>query len=421
MQQVNDDMEDLYRRAAENYPLDTTGADWSKVQKALHQAGLPTHGQKDRRRYLLLLLLIPLGLLADKYLVSNTKEKGIAHQVTQNTISPSQSNNSIDKTGTTENSEQLNGPQEKQTNISGMHQHESPDVAHYLQGTTSLKTQLNNTISHFEKNIGANNEDSKQPFQEIAGNSIDQNKITSSRYPVNELNGNLHAHEISFSLGYAHTQTGLLLSSNSPANKTSQRDKRFYAGLFGGFDATTIKYQKVPQASYDYGIMLGYDINKRWSIEAGLSSVKKYYYSSGEYFNTAKLPVYPNTEINHIEGDCRMWELPVSVKYNFKRLSKSSFFGTAGVTSYFMRQEDYNYTYYYPLTGATSKQYYKTYTESSTHIISNLQFSAGYTRSLGKVDVRLEPYVKVPLKGVGIGSAPLTSAGIHIGITKNLF
>ena len=35
MQYVNDDMDDVFRKAAEGYPLDTTGADWNKVLAGL--------------------------------------------------------------------------------------------------------------------------------------------------------------------------------------------------------------------------------------------------------------------------------------------------------------------------------------------------------------------------------------------------
>jgi hypothetical protein len=35
MQYVNDDMDELFKRAAENYPLDTNSANWNKVLAAL--------------------------------------------------------------------------------------------------------------------------------------------------------------------------------------------------------------------------------------------------------------------------------------------------------------------------------------------------------------------------------------------------
>jgi hypothetical protein len=63
------DMDDLFKRAAENYPLRTDSADWDKVARALDEddtdsAMFPlysNHGNGSRRKYLLLLLLLPLA------------------------------------------------------------------------------------------------------------------------------------------------------------------------------------------------------------------------------------------------------------------------------------------------------------------------------------------------------------------------
>ena len=40
-------------------------------------------------------------------------------------------------------------------------------------------------------------------------------------------------------------------------------------------------------------------------------------------------------------------------------------------------------------------------------------------KKLGTVgDLRIEPYVKLPLNGLGLGSLPLRSTGIYLGITR---
>src|SRR5215207_9811271 len=69
MQYVNDDMDEQFRKAAENYPLDTSGADWNKVARELeasNSAGEPQR-KKNRGRFLWLLLLIPVGLAGMLY------------------------------------------------------------------------------------------------------------------------------------------------------------------------------------------------------------------------------------------------------------------------------------------------------------------------------------------------------------------
>src|SRR6478672_890921 len=66
MQYVNDDMDDLSRRAAENYPLDTKSADWDKMAAELE---IKPEKTKYRvfwdRRFLWLLLLLPLSFVCN--------------------------------------------------------------------------------------------------------------------------------------------------------------------------------------------------------------------------------------------------------------------------------------------------------------------------------------------------------------------
>ena len=70
MQYVNDDMDDIFRKAAEGYPLDTSGSDWNKVLSALQEAEevKPAAKKNNRRRYLWLLMLLPLGLVCNHFM-----------------------------------------------------------------------------------------------------------------------------------------------------------------------------------------------------------------------------------------------------------------------------------------------------------------------------------------------------------------
>src|SRR6476620_10411424 len=66
MQYVNDDMDDLFRRAAENYPLDTKSADWDKIAAELNlKPDKTNNGNTKDRRFLWLLLLLPLSFICN--------------------------------------------------------------------------------------------------------------------------------------------------------------------------------------------------------------------------------------------------------------------------------------------------------------------------------------------------------------------
>jgi hypothetical protein len=186
-------------------------------------------------------------------------------------------------------------------------------------------------------------------------------------------------------------------------------------------NVTTIKMQEVKEVGSDFGFIAGYKFSKGWSIEAGVLSSSKNYYSDGKYLNNPKIYLPPNTEITAVQGDCRMIELPIVLKYDFGFKKAHNWFATAGVSSFLMKQEDYAYDYYYTTSG-TTHTYSKTYENESKDWAAVLQISGGYMRSIPfGMNLRVEPFIQIPLKGAGYGNLPLTSAGLRLGITRVMF
>ncbi|RYY97719.1 MAG: PorT family protein, partial [Chitinophagaceae bacterium] len=187
----------------------------------------------------------------------------------------------------------------------------------------------------------------------------------------------------------------------------------------GGAAATTVKGQEVKRIGAEWGGLLGFRFGNRWSVEAGLFSTRKHYYSRGEYLSNPKVYRPADAEITRVEGDCRMLEIPLSVRYAFGR--QRQWFATAGVSSFLMKKEEYEYEYFYRSTGYTYV-YPWTYYNATRDWMSVLQLSAGYNVRLKRgFGVRVEPYVQLPLRPAGWGGLPLTSGGLRLGITKDLF
>ena len=116
-----------------------------------------------------------------------------------------------------------------------------------------------------------------------------------------------------------------------------------------------------------------------------------------------------------------MIEIPLVLKYDFGFKKAHNWFAAAGISSFLMKQEDYAYDYYYTTTG-TTHTYSKTYENESKDWAAVMQLSAGYMRSIPLgMNLRVEPFIQIPLKGAGYGNLPLTSAGLRLGITKTLF
>ena len=107
-------------------------------------------------------------------------------------------------------------------------------------------------------------------------------------------------------------------------------------------------------------------------------------------------------------------DLPINVRYNILAKKNYSIFASAGVSTYFMKTEDYGY-HYYDYTGRYGYKYKSTNTNDAYWFgVGNL--SAGYEQNFGAFSVQAEPYIKFALRGVGLGSLDLNSYGMNIGL-----
>jgi hypothetical protein len=85
-----------------------------------------------------------------------------------------------------------------------------------------------------------------------------------------------------------------------------------------------------------------------------------------------------------------------------------------------MRQEKYTYEYY-PYGG--NQGYSKDWQikNQNQHLFSIYNLSVGYGRQLSRgVLLGVEPFVKVPLAGVGAGKIKLASAGVFFALSYRL-
>lgn len=205
----------------------------------------------------------------------------------------------------------------------------------------------------------------------------------------------------------------------SPKAKTSY----FYAGILGAPDLSTVKMQAVKGVGNTIGVLLGYAFNPHWAIETGAYLDRKRYYTEGEYFNTEAVKLPANATLNSVDGTCYMWEIPLNIRYNFNPAGKTRWFAAAGFSTYLMSSEKYSYAYeaYGGGTSWAGDSYWHI-KKPSQYPFSIINVSGGFEQRLGKVgNLRIEPYLRIPLTGMGTGKLPIMSTGINIGITRQLW
>lgn len=209
-------------------------------------------------------------------------------------------------------------------------------------------------------------------------------------------------------------------SSPSPDKK---RSKKSFADNLGitfsaGPDVSFIQLNRPGNVTLAYGAGLSYSFAKRFTARAGFYFSKKIYSAEPDEYHMPGGVTYPY--LTGVDADCRVYEIPVSLSYNFIQKKKHSGFAGIGISSLLMKNEHYDYNYKTP-TGYTYK-YSKEVSNENQHNFSVLTLSGGYQYIFNKrVSLQAEPYVKLPLIGIGLGKIDLNSAGILFSLAVKPF
>lgn len=416
MQQVNDDMDELFRRAAEGYPLNTDGADWNAVGKKLSAqksvADNTTAKNKNYKYLLWLLLLLPLGLMYKNYISDNKDthsdtilKNSLNKNLTDEPLSKNIDSKSNDaKLFTVAPNKSLavinsSGIKRKDKVKLNSNSKENDDPV-FIPDKQSLIVDPVAELSYKKKSEFISEQDNKK---NIAGNN---NEIQ----PV-KLNDNKKDEDSLFKNNIQE------ITESLQKKNRKQKEHGLYAGIVFSPDISTVKFQSIKKIGVSMGVLVGYQINKRISVESGVSWSIKNYYTDGKYFSTTRVYTNSTAKIKKVDGVCNMIEIPLTIKYNLTT-GKTNFSTSAGLSSYLIKNEKYNYTIN---NSGQQYQHSATYSNSSTVLLAVANFSVGYNKALKKnISLRIEPYIKIPLKGMGIGSLPIMSTGFNIGITKKI-
>lgn len=159
------------------------------------------------------------------------------------------------------------------------------------------------------------------------------------------------------------------------------------------------------------GLNLEYFIQNNLSLNIGaLHSLKRYYSyvddQSGGYASPS--PSF------RLDADCWVMDIPFNVRFYGINGQSGRAYISSGVSSYLMINEKYRLD-----NGSGGMGYPHEYEvkNQNQHYFGVLNLSAGYERKVGENwTVQVEPYMKLPLTGIGEHEINLRSTGIWIGI-----
>jgi len=202
-------------------------------------------------------------------------------------------------------------------------------------------------------------------------------------------------------------------------NKTPSVSKnRWEFGLAVAPDVSTVKFTHSQDPGSNIGLTIGYNISRRFQIQTGVFYTSKNYKSYGKDYHPPKGYWTDYVKLETVTGECNMWDVPVNLRYNIVPRQSSNFFASAGLSSYFMKKEDYDFFYYY--NGNPVNRFRSYYTDTK-HWFAVMNLSLGYERQMSKhVSLQAEPFFKQPLKGLGFVKVKLNSTGIYFSVKYKL-
>ncbi len=193
---------------------------------------------------------------------------------------------------------------------------------------------------------------------------------------------------------------------------------RWSVGLVIAPDFTTVgQLNEFTQPGIDVGVTVEYSVNQRLSITAGAILTRKLYNTSdiGEYnvpdgfWSASWVP-------EEIFANCKVIDIPIDLRYRLIEGKRTSLFASAGVSSYLMLNERYDYDYGSWQNNGRQPEATVVSNENN-HFFGVYNLSAIISRKIRQnISIEVEPFLKNSLGGVGWGQVKLKSTGMLLHV-----
>jgi hypothetical protein len=212
------------------------------------------------------------------------------------------------------------------------------------------------------------------------------------------------------------SETKEAITETKPQKQRSSAASKLSLNLSAGPDISSVGIDNPGKWNLQYGIGFSYALSKKLSIRTGFfAGRKKYSADSTEYHS-----YYYPPKLQRIDANCLVYEIPLNLIYNFSAIKKHNWFVAGGLSSYLMKKETYDY--FYKNAWGQPQYYSHTYKNENSHIFSVINISGGYQYHFtDRLSLMAEPYVRIPVSGIGAGKVKLNSGGILFSISFKPF
>ncbi len=204
-------------------------------------------------------------------------------------------------------------------------------------------------------------------------------------------------------------------------NKMQNNLNEFSLGLVVSPDLNSTGLGEEWKVSAQIGVGTYFKIGRRLLLNMNVLYADKGYTAGGydynppegywDYFTNGAIP-------QEVDATCRIIDIPLNLSYLINPNAKFRVSVGTGLSSFIILNESYAYKF---TDGSVSGAEGWSTKDNSAAWAGYWNLNAGIeTRLMNRWDIRMEPYLRVPLKGVGYGKVDLYGSGVLFVLKRHI-
>ena len=192
--------------------------------------------------------------------------------------------------------------------------------------------------------------------------------------------------------------------------------KKGYAGVLVATQFSSVKGQSFAAPAWSAGVFGGVKLRNQIALEGAIIVSRRSYSTDASYFNNrnneAEMPT--GMHLQRVSGKSFAIALPMTIKYNFSE-GLHRWYVNGGLSSIILPTEKNTYS---GIENGVQEKLSHTHHTNRSYIASSAYLGTGleFQSASGHLQGRVETYAEIPLKGIGIGSVAATTAGIRFAV-----
>lgn len=205
------------------------------------------------------------------------------------------------------------------------------------------------------------------------------------------------------------------LRRTEPPRLSSKTPGKLTLSVIAAPDITDTKASINRKVSSNFGFLLHYPISKKLSLSTGAIYAKKVY----DYGGTTAAGYGEAAAAWKLDADCFVLDVPLNLTYQVAQKQNYTFSVNTGLSSYIMLKEKYRIN---TDPQASNSIINVNINNQNRHFFGVANFSVTVDRKISdRVSVGIQPFVKVPLTGIGYYNYDLRSKGVAVSLSLKPF